>query len=121
MPLSNTCTFWSMHLASTFDVQHVTMTSYLIASLGGSSSLLTSLIRLDDVLKFSNQLLRPASACHRSHMHLEKARNLQSPLLPRVGETTSDERILLSEFGPCGGAISSRLAQAFDEICEGDW
>lgn len=29
-----------------------------------------------------------------------------SPLLPRVGETTSDERILHSDFGPCGGTAT---------------
>lgn len=37
------------------------------------------------------------------------ARSVESPLLPRVDETTSDERILLSEFGPCGGAVTFDL------------
>lgn len=31
---------------------------------------------------------------------------MECPLLPRVGEAISDDRIFLSDFGPGGGAVT---------------
>jgi hypothetical protein len=108
-----------MHLACTIDVAHDDD-----VTLDRASSLLTSLMLSDSttlgVLKpvVGICIIRLSSFPHASG----HARYVESPLLPRVGETTSDERILRSEFGPCGGPrMSDSPKRLSDEMppCEG--